>query len=82
VEYLEDIIAATAQASNPTATPPPVRPPEERPQVNYTLPEVVNYTITAELTNPEATTVLDELRDLGTLGVVERIELLQQRGII
>jgi len=82
VEYLEDIIAATAQANNPDAPPPPVRPPEERPQVKYTLPEVVNYSITAELTNPEATTVLDELRTLGAMGVVERVELLQQRGII
>lgn len=82
VEYLEDIIAAAAQENSPDGTPLPVTPPEERPQVKYTLPDVVNYTITSELTNPEAITVLDDLRALGAQGVVERIELLQQRGII
>jgi len=84
VEYLEDIIAAQA-ALNAAATntiAPVVRPPEERPQVKYDLPEVVNYSITAQLSNPPATEVLDQLRVLGAEGLVQRIEVLQQRGII
>jgi type IV pilus assembly protein PilN len=84
VEYLEDIIAAQAalNAAATNTTPPAVRPLEERPQVKYNLPGVVNYSITAELSNPPATEVLDQLRVLGAEGLVERIEVLQQRGII
>ncbi|MFZ9739470.1 MAG: PilN domain-containing protein [Prochlorotrichaceae cyanobacterium] len=82
VEYLEDLIAAAIQEANPNEPAPEVTPPEERPQVNYTLPEVVNYSLTTQLTNPDATEVLDELRSLGAEGIVERIEVLQQRGII
>ena len=82
VDYLDDPTAPpTAQANTP---PNHEGEDPDRPQVEYNPPEVVTYTVTAQLSNPSATEpeVLDQLRTLGAAGLVERIEVLQQRGII
>jgi type IV pilus assembly protein PilN len=84
IQYLQDIIAAQNAAKNGGApvVPSPQAVEGDRPKVKYKLPEVVNYTITTQLISPDALKSLDQLRTLGAEGLVERVELLKQRGIL
>lgn len=54
------------------------------PTITIDLPYVVSYSISAELSNPSALDpeVLEELRALGAIGIVTRLDVLKQEGII
>lgn len=51
-------------------------------ELGIELPDVVSYTITTELNDTPASELLDELSLKGAVGLVRRIKILQERGLI
>lgn len=74
-----DTRIVTAELVEATATP--VSPGQTAPIV-VRGPQVVRYTIQSSLSDVPASDLLRELERKGTLGLVTRIRLLQQRGVI
>jgi type IV pilus assembly protein PilN len=56
---------------------------EELPEnVSLTLPQGVNYTITAQLSNTPPSSLISELNSKGSIGLVTRLKTLEQQGAI
>ncbi len=51
-------------------------------RITVKLPEVVDYQIEAELSKTPASDLLQELQRKGAVGLVQRIEILQEKGSI
>lgn len=50
--------------------------------VSLTIPQGVNYTITAQLTNTPPSSLISELNNKGSIGLVTRLKTLEQQGAI
>lgn len=50
--------------------------------VSFTLPQGVNYDITAQLNNLPPSQLIEELQEKGSIGVLTRLKTLEQKGAI
>jgi type IV pilus assembly protein PilN len=50
--------------------------------VSVTFPQAVNYTITAQLNNTPSSSLIPELNNKGSIGLVTRLKTLEQHGAI
>ena len=73
----ETKIVTAELVDNPTAVPT-----YSGQAIKIKLPQVVRYTIESSVSNVPASEILRELERKGTFGLVTRIRMLQQRGVI
>lgn len=50
--------------------------------VSFTIPQGVNYSITAQLNNLPPSRLIEELQEKGSIGVLTRLKTLEQKGAI